>query len=86
LHAPATQLEPPVQAVPHAPQLRLSESRNTQALPQFVSPPGQVVVQTPVEHTCVPPQAVPHAPQLAGSDARLTHAPLQAVSGAGHWH
>jgi hypothetical protein len=44
------QVVPPVQLLPHIPQLPLLVWRSTQLPLQLVSPPEQVVPQTPALH------------------------------------
>jgi hypothetical protein len=60
-----------IHAVPHAPQLLTSFEVLTHAVPQRVSPAGQVQVPlthaSPIRHTCA------HIPQLFGSFEVLTH-------------
>ncbi len=63
-----------VQALPQAPQLNTSEPVETHCPPQFVVPPGQFSVHTPLEQTWPEPQALPQAPQLALSVCLFTHA------------
>jgi hypothetical protein len=70
---PFTQVDPGPQATPHAPQLKSSLCRFTQALLQLVRPPPQLSVHWPSEHTSGLLQAAPHPPQLAGFVARSTH-------------
>jgi hypothetical protein len=68
--APAVQLWPAAQALPHAPQLAVA-AKSTQAPLHRLS--GALHELTAVWHTpsaqvCPEAQAWPHAPQLAGSD------------------
>lgn len=70
---PPTQLRPPVQVTPHAPQLRLSPPRSTQDRPHTVWPAPQPPEQTPFEQTWVGAQTIPQPPQWRGSLAISTH-------------
>lgn len=63
-----------VQALPQAPQFSTSEPVATHCPPQFVVPPGQLSVQTPLEQTLPDVQTVPQAPQLLLSVCLFTHA------------
>jgi hypothetical protein len=79
-HCPDRQVDPPVHAFPHAPQLLLSVCVLTHAPLQNVAP---VVAQAQAPFWQVAPpeplHVVPHPPQLALSLFKLTHAPLQSV-------
>jgi hypothetical protein len=89
VHALFTQLDPPAQTVPHAPQLALSFVRLThEPLGHCVGvAPRHMVMHLPPPHShCEAPggkgmavQSLPHVPQLARLDARLTHWPLHDV-------
>ena len=86
-HRLAAHVLPPVHALPHAPQLALSEVRSTHPPAQADSPVVHVPVQTPeVQSGVLPLQAVPHLPQLATLVVKSTHAPLHNVVPAGQTH
>jgi hypothetical protein len=53
VHCPPAQTCPVRHAVPHAPQLRMSVFKSTQAPPHSVSPLAQAPVHTPTELTAV---------------------------------
>jgi hypothetical protein len=63
--------------VPHAPQLRGSSVRSTQAPAHDVVPARQV--QTPPAQVASVPQTFPHAPQLASSESTAIHTPPQSA-------
>lgn len=71
----ATQLSPPVQAAPQAPQLPVDVARLTHVPEQSVSPVGQP--QRPMEQTSPPVQASPQTPQFAELVARSVQTPPQ---------
>jgi hypothetical protein len=76
---------PPVQTMPHPPQLALSDERSTHLPPgHFTVDPGHT--HAPATHDPTP-QLTPHAPQFAESVFMSVHAPLH-VSGfaVGHAH
>jgi hypothetical protein len=70
-HFPSEHVAPPFtgtgQACPQVPQLAMFDRKSTQAELQGLVPVGQVVTQTPAEHTSPGPQRRPQAPQLEGS-------------------
>jgi hypothetical protein len=75
---PALHTVPPVQAIPHPPQLFGSVFVSMHAPVQFVVPAGQVVVQV-IEQTCIEVHIVPHPPQFCGSVVVSTQTPPQSV-------
>jgi hypothetical protein len=94
---PLLQATPPVQMVPHEPQLRLSVDVSTQlvVLPKkkpmvvhavspllHTTPPASPIAHVPPEHTVLPWQRVPHDPQLVLSVCVLTHVAPHCVSPA----
>ena len=80
-----TQVEPPEQIVPHAPQLALSLAVVAHAPPeQRVWPAPHIVEQALLLQTCVPGQVTPQAPQLLLFDG--THMLLQDSSPVPHLH
>ena len=82
LHEPALQAWPPMQLVPHAPQLVRLVMVSTHSVPQSVWPEGQP--QLPFVHSRPAGQTVPQAPQLASSVASVTQAAPQAVVPGSH--
>jgi hypothetical protein len=56
-----------MQALPHLPQLRLSDWVLVQPEPHWVLPPGQELLQLPLRQASPLLQASPQLPQLAGS-------------------
>jgi hypothetical protein len=64
-----------LQIWPQAPQLLLSESRSTQALPQMAWPVGHW--HAPLPQVAPGGQTCPHLPQLLASVATVVQAPLQ---------
>ncbi|HVZ71441.1 MAG TPA: hypothetical protein VHJ20_03620 [Polyangia bacterium] len=83
-HEPLLQVDPLLQAVPHAPQLFESDSNETQAPAQAVSPVAQDVAHEPMSQTWFDEQLTPHAPQWVTLDRSSTHAPPQDVCPSGH--
>jgi hypothetical protein len=81
-HAPATQVLPRPQRLPHVPQLFGSVVVSVHSPLQLVSPPPQT--HAPLVHDAPVPQALPHAPQSNGSLVRSTHALLQFVRPVPH--
>ncbi len=71
---PAEHTCPGLHAVPHAPQLVLSDRSLTHDCPHCESPVPQLTAQDPVEHTLPAPQLTPHPPQFRLSVCTLTHA------------
>jgi hypothetical protein len=84
LHAPLTQLWPPEQVVPQAPQLFTSVAVLTQTPLQAVCPAEQA--HAPLTQLRPPEQTVPQVPQLLASLAVFTQFPLQSVCPAVHAH
>ncbi len=79
-HAPATQLSPAPQDIPHIPQLPRSPIVSTHAAPQRVCPVGHAagehapsVQRSPAAH------AWPQPPQWAGAMLVSTHIPPQSI-------
>jgi hypothetical protein len=81
-HIPALHTGPPTpQALPHAPQFRLSTARSVQTLPQTVAPHSHI----PALHANPRPQVLPQPPQLKASLDTSVQAPgVHSCSGA--WH
>src|SRR5581483_9940961 len=76
VHVPPVQLWPPVQALPHEPQLLLSVFGSMHVPLHGIMVPVQVLsAHRPPEHTC-DAQVIPHVPQLFGSVVTSTHTPL----------
>jgi hypothetical protein len=75
-HTELTQLCPPPQTLPQAPQFALLVARFTQVPLQRVSPLAQGVRHTPSAHVCPLPHARPHAPQFAALVPVLVSQPL----------
>lgn len=80
------QVDPPVHATPHPPQLRSLVRVSTHAPAQAVVPVGQVTPQVPPLQTWLVMQRAPQAPQLAALVRMSTQTPLQSVWPIGHWH
>jgi hypothetical protein len=78
VQTPALHTVPPVQAIPHPPQLFESVFVSTQAPVQFVVPAGHAVVHI-IEQTCIEVHIVPHPPQFCGSVFVSTQTPPQRV-------
>ena len=78
-HWPATQLVPPVQETPQAPQFLPSLLVSVQVAPQAVWLAAQVVAHLPSEHLCPSAHALPQAPQFAGSLCASTHVPAHNI-------
>jgi hypothetical protein len=76
--APPMQTVPPVQAMPHPPQLFGSVFVSTQAPVQSVVPAGHMVVQV-IAQTCIEVHIVPQPPQFCGSVFVSTQTPPQSV-------
>jgi hypothetical protein len=82
----------PAQFSPQKPQLLLSFSRSTHALPHFASPEPQFVEHVPALQTRPIMQRLPHVPQSCPLVCRFTHISaimnmtVHAVSPAGHTH
>jgi hypothetical protein len=79
VHTPFWQLVPPLQRLPHLPQLALSDCGSTQVAPHTRSPVEQP--QTPPVQFAPLAHRRPHMPQSNGFVARSTHALAQSVSG-----
>jgi hypothetical protein len=82
LQLPPVQTAPPVHALVHWPQLRLSVAVLVQTPLQSASPAGQA--QLPPVQLWPTLHAVPQAPQFVGSVFSSTHRPPQIVCPAGH--
>lgn len=72
--APERQLVLPLQVLPHAPQLLLSELGSTHLPLQAICAPGQA--QLPPVQLAPVAQALPHLPQLLVLACTSTQAPL----------
>jgi hypothetical protein len=70
---------PPVQAIPHPPQLALLFVRSTHARLHAASGALQDAVHPPLLHTRDAGQRTPQAPQFAGSLVVFAHAAPHAV-------
>jgi hypothetical protein len=81
-HAPLEQSNPPVQTVPHAPQLFGSDAMFAQPDGHAVRPTVQV--HCPLVQLCVPVHALLHMPQWRGSLATVVHPLLQTSCPTAH--
>jgi hypothetical protein len=81
IQAPAEQVCPAVQALPHAPQLAKLDCVSTH-IPLHEVWPATEQLQAPALQVCPAPQVVPHMPQFWTSVVTLTQAFPQAVSPA----
>jgi len=80
-HAPAAQILPPVQEIPHAPQLSVLVCVSTQLFTQLVSPVVQVAAHALLLQTgAAGAHFVGHAPQWSGSLVSSTQTPPQFVA------
>jgi len=77
-HAPALQVWPAPQDLPHMPQFRGLLPVSTQVPLHNICPAAQPHV--PFTQPCPVPQTWPQLPQLFRSDATVTQAPEQLVS------
>jgi hypothetical protein len=82
-HFPSKHVSPPVQALPQAPQLALSQQVATQTPLQIVSPSAQQSPlgqsQIPSKHVVPDEQELPHAPQCSLLQQVSTQTPPQSV-------
>jgi hypothetical protein len=84
-HAPATQLCPVGQRVPHPPQWRVSLCGSTHAAAHIIRGARHPDAQVPFSQLDPAPQAVPHAPQFSPSVWTFTQRPAQSAPEAeGH--
>lgn len=82
-HAPATQLCPVGQRVPHPPQWRVSLCGSTQAPAHVIRGARHPDAQTPLSQLDPAPQAVPHAPQFSPSVWTFTQRSAQSARSPG---
>jgi hypothetical protein len=78
VHCPKMQALPPVQAVPHAPQLKTLLRRSTQLEAHWVWAP-QSSTQVPPTQRCVLAQTTPQAPQFWRDPLTFTGRPAQSL-------
>jgi len=75
---------PGVQALPHDPQLLVSDCVEMHAPPQLTSPDAHSILHSPFTHVSPVPHTRPHTPQFFASRARSTQIAPHAACPSGH--
>jgi hypothetical protein len=84
MQLPITQVEPPRQRLPQAPQFDGSVARFRQPAPQRLVPGAQMPTHTPALHTCAAEHDIPQALQFAASLSMSVQVPPHGRSPGAH--